>query len=126
MTATPATLKGLWPVFASVDDAAVQYWLDYAAPAATWANGDHARMLLACHYMAVNGLGSGTQAQMAAGGATGIKSVSSGALSITFADNAASASAGSLSATSYGQQFATIARAYGGGALLTPSGTLPC
>lgn len=59
---TPAQLKTLFPVFASVDDAIVQDAINAGSRSVdqTWTEGDYTRaiMLYACHYMALQGLGT--------------------------------------------------------------------
>lgn len=123
MAATPATLKQVFTAFAAVDDTLVQYWLDRAALVVTWAD-DHAQILLACHYMVINGLGAGAAAELAASGLTGVKSLKSGTLSIDFGDNAASSAKLSYEATSYGRQFYSLLLAQVAGTRITPTGVV--
>jgi len=121
MTATPSQLKIIWPTFAAVPDETIQYWLDIAAPAVTW-DDDHAHMLLAAHYLTINGNGAGATAQLAAGGAAGVKMIRTGSLTIDFGD---SATWQGLASTTFGLQFLDIAISYRGGPFVTSTGTLP-
>lgn len=98
-------LVQIFPAFASVAASLIDYWIDRAAlVTAGWAD-DHATMLLACHYMVMNGLGTGTAAELAASGLSGVKSLKSGTLSLDFGDGAAASAKGDYNATSYGRQF---------------------
>jgi len=125
---TPADLKAAFVAFAAVPDASVQFWLDRAARMVdeSWTEDDFAfgRMTLAAHYMASNGLGTGTGAGLAAAGLSNVTSMRSGALSLTFKEGASIA--GGYSSTPYGLQFATLLRANKGGPGVTPSGTVSC
>lgn len=128
---TAAELKAAFPAFAAVDDSTVDYWITRANRSVdqTWTEADYtfAIMLLACHMMTINGLGTGAAAEAAAAGASGFKIMRSGALTLERFDNtSAGASAGSgYDATSYGQQFYALLRVNRGGARVTPTGTVP-
>lgn len=123
MTATPEQLRTIWPVFAEVSDDSAQYWLDQALPAVAsfGTQADHAQLLLGAHYLTINGIGAGADAQLAGQGLLGAKSIRSGSLSVDFGEGG---SATGLATTSYGRQFMAIAAGYIGGAMVTDTGTL--
>jgi Protein of unknown function (DUF4054) len=129
--ASASTLKAAFAKFASVSDATVEFWLERARRLVdqSWTEGDYAmgQMLLACHYMTREGLGTGTEAQIAAEGLGEFTSVKSGQFSFTRKENSGdgSADAGSMSATSYGRQWLTLCRINRGGARITPTGSVP-
>lgn len=109
---TPASLKAHWPAFSAVPDETVQFNIYRAARSVdeTWMEGDYttAIELLACHYLTLAGLGTGTDAQANAQGLAGFTSIRSGSLSLQRA--ATSASGGGevpaqYSGSMYGQQF---------------------
>lgn len=119
MAATPATLKNTFQAFGSVADPTLQYWIDRALRVVDWGD-DHATYLLAAHYMVANGIGSGAEAEMAAAGASGFKSMRSGALSL---DRGSSGDSGNpFEGTMYGRQFYPLLIANKGGSTLTGSG----
>jgi hypothetical protein len=109
---TPAELKLHWTAFAAVDDTIVQYNIDRAARSvdASWTEGDYtvATELLACHYMTLAGLGTGTEAEINANGMAGFSMIRSGQLTLQRA--ATSGGAGGevpdqWSGSAYGRQF---------------------
>lgn len=122
-----ATLKAAFTKFASVADSTVEFWLDRARRHVdqSWTEGDYAmgQMLLACHLMTLEGLGTGTEAQIAAEGLGDFTSVKSGQFSFTRGESAAAG--GSLGSTSYGRQWLALAKLNRGGARLTPTGSVP-
>lgn len=122
---TPAELKALLPAFAAVPDATVQVWLNRAARIvdSSWAEEDqqHAQALLAAHYMTLNGLGSGAEAEMAAAGALGFRSMKSGALSLDHGDGGTTGM-GEFGTTAYGRQFWPLLVANRGGPRITGTG----
>lgn len=127
--ATPTELKELFPAFAAVAEGTVQVWLDRAARIVTsaWIEADrkHGEMLLAAHYMTLNGLGTGAEAEMAAAGASGFKSMRSGSLSLDRGDGSGSAAAmGEFGTTAYGRQFWPLLRANVGGPRVSDTGTI--
>ena len=89
-----------FPAFVSVHPATIDLWLDDAAIVANW-DDDNAQMLLVCHYMAINGLGTNA----VSGGLTKIKS---GTVDMTFSE--AKANAVGFAQTTYGEQFYTLLR----------------
>jgi hypothetical protein len=128
--ATANDLKTAFPKFAAVDDATIEFWLTRARRSVdgSWTEDDRAmgEMLLACHLMTLEGLGTGTEAQIAAEGLGDFQSVRSGQFSFTRAEGAAGgAAAGTIGSTAYGRQFSQLRFANVGGARLTPTGVLP-
>lgn len=123
LSALGAKLAQIFPAFAAVAPTLVDYWVDRAAAVVTWGD-EHAQMLLACHYMTLNGLGTGTAAELAASGLSGVKSLKSGTLTVDFGDGAASGGKGDFNSTSYGRQFYPLLLARVAGARVTPSGVL--
>ncbi len=124
------TLKAKFPRFDAVDDAVVESWLTDARRRvdASWLEDDRANgeMLLACHYMTLEGLGTGTDAEIAAAGLGDFTSVKSGSFSFTRKDGSGEgAAAGSIGSTTYGRRWASLAKANRGGARVTPTGTVP-
>lgn len=95
-----AKLVQVFPAFAGVDSTAIDYWLDQAAVVANWGN-EHAQMLLACHFMAINGLGKSA----VTGGLTSFKS---GSVDMKFSE--AQANSIGFAQTPYGQQFNVLLR----------------
>jgi hypothetical protein len=127
--ATADDLKTAFPRFADVEDDTVTYWLTRARRHVdeSWTEDDFAmgQMLMAAHLMTLNGLGTGAEAEMAAAGVSDFKSVRSGAFSFTRGDGHTGAASGSLGSTSYGRQFAALARLNVGGPRVMATGTLP-
>lgn len=119
---TADDLQAAFPAFAAVADGTVTYWLNRAIPEveADWSDGDRAfgQMLLAAHYMTLNGIGTGSEAQTAGLGAKRLKS---GAFEIEL--GAASDMEG-LRSTNYGRQFVALLKRYRG-AMVTGTGTWP-
>lgn len=127
--ATAADLKARFVRFAQVADATVETWLTTARRSVddSWAEDDRAygEMLLAAHYLTQEGLGTGTEAQLAADGLGGMKSVKSGQFSFTKSDAQANEAAGSLASTTYGQRFLELLKQNRAGSRVTASGTIP-
>lgn len=125
--ATASDLKAAFPRFDAVADVTVEYWLTRAQRSVddTWTEGDYAmgQMLLAAHYMVLEGLGTGTEAELASKGMAGLKSVRSGSFAFERVDGASSRN--SLASTSYGERFMALARVNVGGPRVTDTGTLP-
>ena len=116
LSALGAKLVQIWPAFAAVATAAIDYWLDEAAIVANWGN-DHAQMLLACHYMAVNGLGTNPVA-------TGLTKFKSGTVDMTFSEQQANTIG--FAQTIYGQQFSILLRRRHAGPRTISAGTAIC
>lgn len=127
--ATASDLKAAFPKFAAVEDATVEFWLGRARRSVdqTWTEGDYGmgQMLLAAHYMTLEGLGTGTEAMIAGKGLGDFKSVRSGSFSLDRGDNATAASPGSLGSTNYGRRFIELATLNVGGPRVTGTGTVP-
>lgn len=126
--ATAAILKAAFPRFAAVADDTVTYWIVRAQRSvdASWTEDDRqmGEMLLAAHSMTLNGLGTGTEAEMASAGISDFKSVRSASFSFTRGDGDPAASSGELGSTSYGRQFSALARVNVGGPRVMATGTL--
>jgi hypothetical protein len=104
---TAADLKARFPAFSTVSDDLVTSALDDAARRVdeTWTEGDFAmaRMLYACHVMALDGLGSGREAKL-----LGFKRIKVGSLELERGGDGSVA--GDLSSTTYGNRFIGLAR----------------
>ena len=125
---TPAELILRYPAFAAVDEEVIQYWLTDAERFVdeSWIETDYAPALMAraAHEMAVEGLG--TEAEATADLPAGVTSFKSGSFSVQFSEGAANAkSAGSLSSTRYGSEFAALRRRNKFGPRITATGTVP-
>jgi hypothetical protein len=123
MTPLETQLVTIFPAFAAVPQAQLDYWVNRALlTTSTW-NDDHATMLLACHLMALNGLGTDGTSQIAGGGLTGVSSISVGPLNAKFSDEAVKQQiSGDFNASSYGQQFKKLLLARSAGGLVSDSG----
>jgi hypothetical protein len=124
--ATAADLKAAFPRFDAVPDPTVEFWLTQARRSVdqSWTEGDYAmgQMLLAAHLMTLEGLGTGAEAEAAANGASGFKTIRSGSLTLErFDKGSASGSTG----TSYGDRFAALARLNVGGPRVAATGVIP-
>lgn len=123
--AETAAFLTAFPAFAGVTDATLQFWIGRASGLidASWSAHDRAfaGYLLAAHYMTLNGLGAGTEAEMANNGATGMTKLKSGAFEVSFSDGAG-ANKGAYSGTKYGLQFYEILRRNKAGPLVTGGG----
>ncbi|WP_426163091.1 DUF4054 domain-containing protein [Sandarakinorhabdus sp. DWP1-3-1] len=115
-----------FPAFAAVLGATIDFWLTRAARSVddSWTEGDreYGRQLLAAHLMTEQGLGIGAEAEMAAAGAGGFKSMKSGSLSLDRGDTGVAA--GAYGGTAYGRQFALLLRQNRGGARVTGTGVV--
>lgn len=104
---TAADLKARFPAFAAVDDAIITSALTDAARRVdeTWTEGDFAmaRMLLACHSLAIDGFGASREIQT-----MGFRRIKVGPLDLErFGSDQ---QAGAIGSTSYGQRFQDLAR----------------
>ncbi|MFC3711271.1 DUF4054 domain-containing protein [Sphingoaurantiacus capsulatus] len=117
---TPSELTAAFPAFAGVATGQIQFWIDRAERVvdASWTADDFAfaTMLHAAHEMVLNGLGSGAEAEAAAGGASAFRTLKSGALSIERFEGGA---AGGYAATQYGRQFLPLLARNRGGPRVT-------
>lgn len=111
---TYASFIVLYPRFAAVPEATFDAYLAKAVlkVGETWLEKDYttAQELYIAHLMTLEGLGTGTEAELAGQGLTGARSLSSGALSVTFGTGAGDAykGYGDLASTSYGRRFADL------------------
>jgi hypothetical protein len=126
---TAAELKVRFPRFADVADETIEVHLEEARRSVdtSWTEGDYAmgQMLRAAHTMTLEGLGTGTEAELAGQGISDFESVRSGSFSFTRAKGSESAASGTIGSTSYGRRWLALAQANRGGPSVTPSGTLP-
>lgn len=127
-----AEFAAIFPAFGSAPDAAYTFWSTEAANAIGHFEdclGDRmnlAGMLAIAHFLTKAGIGTGTEAEIAAQGATGFKSIRSGSLSLERADSSASAAGGDWGTTSFGQQLWPMLKACVGGPIVSSTGTVPC
>lgn len=128
--ATATDLKAAFPRFDAVDDTTVDFWLGRAQRSVdeSWTEGDFAmgQMLLACHLMTLEGLGTGAEAELAAAGIGDFKVIKSGALQLERGSSGGDAPApGTIKSTSYGRRWAELAGVNVGGPRVSGSGVLP-
>jgi Protein of unknown function (DUF4054) len=109
--ATVEDLKRVFVEFDAVADFTVQYWLDRAA--LKFPTDDHNQMLLACHLMARNGLGTSSDAEAAREGFDRLTSLKSGSLSLNFSERSQAEATNQFLATRYGRQVWPVIRALG-------------
>lgn len=125
----PAHLTARYPAFADVERTTIAYWLVDAERQVdtSWMEGDYATglMALAAHNMTLNGLGTGAEAEAAAAGASGFKTIRSGALTLERFDTGSGASASAWSSTRYGSEFYALLRRNRAGPRVMPTGSLP-
>lgn len=111
MVATAAQLKARFAEFASVEDALVSEWLGVAARQMNpdrWGNKlNDGQMFLAAHMMKLGRIGSEAAPTAARGP---IVSETVGAVSRSYAVDAASMSSSSFGSTFYGQQYEALRR----------------
>jgi len=120
---TIADFRARFPRFTEpvASDALAQMALDRGARNVdtSWTEGDYAEaiMLYAAGWLTAEGIGSGAEAQAAAAGASGFKTMRSGQLTLERFDNAGGSAspADPVLATSDGLAFAALRRANVGG-----------
>lgn len=127
---TADELQAAFPRFADVADATVEYWLVRARRVVdeSWTEDDYqmGQMLLAAHYMTLNGLGTGAEAETAANGTGDYQSIKSGSLTLTrFQQSGSSTAQGELRSTTYGRQFDALLRQNKAGPRVMGTGALP-
>lgn len=114
--------KARFPRFAAVDDGVVTDALDRASTQVdeTWAtyDRDEGMLLYAAHQLTLDGQGTGTEAELNAQGAGGLRIMKSGSLTIERFDRGA-ASGGAYETTSYGTRFLTLLKLNRGGSRVT-------
>jgi hypothetical protein len=113
---TPAMVKVRFPRFEGVADGTIQYALDRAAREVdeTWTEGDftEARMLYAAHQLTIDGLGTGTEAQLLAEGVGDFQKIELGSLKLTRFDKSSSSNSdvpADLARTTFGASFYSLA-----------------
>ena len=122
------TFTGIFPAFEAVSDDAYAFWSARGArivdpiQACLADDAELACMLATAHYLTQQGIGTGTDAQMAAQGASGFKRMKSGSLELEKADNASTANMGDWGTTAYGQQLYPMLKACVGGPRVTGTG----
>ena len=127
-----ADFIAIYPLFSSVSDPAYDHWSAEAARRIAQFEDclgdgmDAAGMLAIAHLLTKAGIGTGTDAQMAAQGAQGFKSIRSGSLSLERFDNASSTEGGDWGTTSYGTELWGMIRPCVAGPLVSSTGALPC
>ncbi|WP_159975872.1 MULTISPECIES: DUF4054 domain-containing protein [unclassified Novosphingobium] len=135
MAYTPPTRTdfiAIYPLFADVTEPAYAHWSTEAVRRIGHLEGcladgmNTAVMLAIAHLLTKAGIGTGTDAQMAAQGASGFKSMKSGSLSLERFDNAASSSGGDWATTSYGIELWPMLGSCVAGPIVSSTGTLPC
>lgn len=125
-----ATFIAVFPSFGAVEDEAYAFWSARAGrvvgrlQACLADDADLAAMLITAHLLTLQGVGTGAEAEMAAQGASGFRSIKSGTISLERADNTSAASMGEYGATSYGQQVWPMLKACVGGPRVTGTGSL--
>lgn len=122
---TPDDIRLDFPVFTDVDDDVIQRridrtmsWIDE-----TWLETDYtwAVSLLTAHYLTEDGMGRGTDAELASQGLTGVSRLKSGTLDVTFKEGGGG-NANQFGGTSYGQRFYTLLRKNKGGVYVAAGG----
>jgi len=123
---TPSDIKADFPIFATVDDAAIQrriarssMWVDDS-----WLESDYtwAKELLVAYWLTKDGLGAGTNAELAAQGLSGVSRLKSGTLDVTFKSSSDSGDTDTPSPwneNGYGIEFYTMLRKNKSGPLTT-------
>lgn len=125
-TPTPADIKADFPAFANADDAVIQRRIDRTASSVdeSWSEADYAyaRSLLTAHYLVLDGIGQGTDAELAGLGLSGVSRLKSGSLDVSFSDTTSGVQLGGYDSTSYGRRFLALLRRNRGGPLITGNG----
>ncbi|MGJ8477256.1 DUF4054 domain-containing protein [Sphingobium yanoikuyae] len=125
---TKATFIAIFPAFAAVTDEAYVFWSAQAVliteplEACLGARMDLATMRATAHYLTQAGIGTGTESQMAAEGASGFKRIKSGTIDLERFDSSRAADMGDWGTTSYGQQVYPMLKACLAGPRVTGTG----
>lgn len=119
-----------FPRFAEVAEATIDVHLGEARRLVdgSWCDEDQVlgQLLYAAHSMTLDGLGTGTEAELAAEGLGDVQSLKSGSLSFTRKSGSGDGdAAGELASTTYGRRFMELLQRNRGGARVTPSGSIP-
>jgi hypothetical protein len=123
-----ATFTGIFPAFTAVTDEAYAFWSARAArivdplQECLADDAELACMLATAQYLTQQGVGTGTESEMAAQGASGFKRLKSGSLELEKADNASAAGMGDWGTTSYGVRLYPMLKACVGGPRVTGTG----
>lgn len=116
---TPDDLKSMYPEFATVSDAVITQYIDMAARNVdtTWFEEDYQRAIitLACHLMAISGIGSGPDSKANNGEMAIYKVIRSGALTLQKFDKASDDSFWQFSASRYGKIYRMLLKLNRGG-----------
>jgi len=121
----------VFPAFSAVTDGQYEFWSAQAVlitepiEGCLGARMDLATMLLTAHYLTIQGIGTGAEAEMAAQGASGFRRLKSGTLEIERGDSSSSASMGEYGQTAYGRQVWPMLKTCAGGPRVTGTGALP-
>lgn len=122
-------LQATFPRFAAVEDDTIEFWLTQSRRMVdeSWTEGDYqmGQMLLAAHYMTLEGYGTGAEASAAAEGTGDYKRITSASVTLERFDRDSSAAQGTFGSTSYGRRWLELARANRGGPRVMATGALP-
>jgi hypothetical protein len=127
-----ATFTGLFPAFAAVTTDQYTFWSARAGrivdpiQACLDADADLACMLLTAHYLTLQGIGTGAEAEMAAQGASGFKRIKSGTIELERGDTASGELMGEYGKTGYGHQVYPMLKACLAGPRVTSTGAPLC
>lgn len=127
-----AAFIAIFPAFAAVTDDAYTFWSGQAVLLTEpWQHCLDARMDLAtmratAWYLTDAGIGTGTESEMAAQGASGFKRIKSGTIELERGEAAAAADAGAYGTNSYGIAFFAMMKPCVSGPRVTGTGHLPC
>jgi len=106
---TPAKIKTDFPEFATVADAQIQFYIDFAARFVdeSWPEDDYTNAIeyLACHVMSTMGLGQGAASLANNGKLALFKTIRSGDLTLTQYDRVKDDNFWSLKSSPYGRMF---------------------
>jgi len=105
---TPADLKTYIPAFADVADATIQLYLDGAQVDTSWIEADYQPAIMLWAAWAMTDSGIGTGGELGAAVASGVASLKSGTLSVTF--SSAATDAEGYETNGYGKRFLALYR----------------
>lgn len=123
-----ASFIAIFQAFAAVTDEAYAFWSAQAVLVTEplqdclGARMDLATMRATAHYLTQAGVGSGTESQMAAEGASGFKRIKSASIELERFDSSAAEAMGDWGTTTYGQQLYPMLKACLAGPRVTGSG----
>lgn len=122
--------RDLFPQFASVTDEQYAFWATQAVlvtgplESCLGDRFDLATMLVTAHYLTQQGIGTGTESQMAAQGMGGFSRIKSGSLELQRDSTSRDASMGDWGTTAYGQRAFAMMRPCFSGPRVTGTGAL--